>query len=130
MPYYNPNLPEFLDFLYLPDHEKIPGYLSILCRYEEEVGWVRESGFTFRYLEGKLFFHAAPPIPVDVPLGEAASLEEAIEMAKEFLKKWLSLDLKTYGRFQLQVADEIYRLREEKKKQEAERKRLGHSKSL
>jgi len=47
------------------------------------------------------------------PLGEAATAEEAVEIVKQFLKKWLSLDVLTYGDFQNEVAREISRLKEE-----------------
>ncbi len=122
---YNPELPKFLNVLYLPEHEKIPGYLSIECLFEEHSGWEIERGFTFQYLDGEVFFRVYPTL-VQLPLGKASSLDDAIEMAKEFLKKWLSLDLKTHGRFQLEVASEILRLEEEKRREkEAQRKKEG-----
>jgi hypothetical protein len=49
-------------------------------------------------------------------IGKASSLEEAIEIAKQFLKKWLSGDILTYGDFQIEVAGEIFRLEEEQRK--------------
>jgi hypothetical protein len=53
---YNPNLPEFLEASYLPDDEEVPGCLTISCRYEKQLGWEKEGGFTFQYLDDKCFF--------------------------------------------------------------------------
>ncbi|GAB4465977.1 MAG: hypothetical protein Kow0070_28680 [Anaerolineales bacterium] len=112
MNYHNPDLPEFLDAEYLPNHEKIPGYLGITCKYEKQPGWEKEGGFVFQYLDGKLFYRCYPSL-VQYPLGEAASVEEAIEKAWQFLQKWISLDPK-HLRFQIDVSGEIRRLEEEK----------------
>lgn len=113
---YNPNLPEFTEVLYLPDHEKIPGYLNISCKYEEQPGWEREGGFTFQYLDRQVFFLAYPAL-VQLPLGEASTVEEAIEIAKEFLKKWLSMDIKTHSDFQIQLEEEKRREKERRWKE-------------
>lgn len=93
---YNLELPKFLDVLYLPDHEKIPGCLSINCLFEKVAGWEREGAYTFQYLEGEVFF-SYPGYGgryMQYPLGKASSLDEAIEVAKQFLKKWLGHDPK------------------------------------
>lgn len=88
----NPELPKFLDVLYLPEHEKIPGYLNISCVWEKITGWEKESGFTFQYLDQTVYFRVYPT-GVQLPLGNAATVDEAIEIAKQFLKKWIGTDL-------------------------------------
>jgi len=113
---YNLELPKFLDVLYLPEHEKIPGYLSIECLFEEHPGWEIERGFTFQYLEGEVFFRVYPTL-VQFPLGKASNLENAIEMTKQFLRKWVGHDIKD-SQFRIETAEAIFQMEEEKRKRE------------
>lgn len=112
-----PGLPEFLDARYEPDDKFVPGCIRIVCRFEDD-GWpgrVIERGFVFQYLEGRVFLRVYPTL-VQYPLGEATSPEDAIELAKQFLNKRLSLDIK-YADFQISVNREILRLEEEKRRE-------------
>ncbi|MBI4760622.1 MAG: hypothetical protein ACOYYF_07490 [Chloroflexota bacterium] len=92
---YNPELPKFLRVRYLPDG-KIPGFLGIKCLLEEETGWEIESEYHFQYLDGEVFFvvysYGGSFIPY--PFGKASSLDDAINVAKQFLKKWIGHDPK------------------------------------
>lgn len=112
---YNPELPKFLDVLYLPDHEKMPGYLGVKCLFEEHPGWEKTARFAFQYLDGKVFFRVYPT-GVQFPLGEVSSLDEAIEIAKQFLKKWLGHGLEDLE-FQSETAEAILQLEEEQRKE-------------
>ncbi len=110
----NPDLPVFLEDRYEPDDEYVPGCLTIRCRFEDH-GWpgrIIEGPYIFQYFEKEksLFFRVYPTL-VQLPLGEANSLEEAIEQAKSFLRRWLGKD----GHFQLEVSREIQRLEEEQR---------------
>lgn len=122
MSYYNLELPKFLDVQYLPDGY-IPGFLGIECLFEEEVGWEIVREFHFQYLNGEVFFivfgYGGKPIPY--PLGKASNLEDAIEAAKQFLKKWIGHDPKDF-QFQSETANAIFQL-----EMEEERKRKGMS---
>jgi len=105
-------LVQFLDTNYLPEHKHIPGYLSIRCLIKEW-GWrEKKASYTFQYYpdEKKVFFRAYP-VQVQLLIGEATNLEEAIEQAKQFLTKWLGDDLE----FRLKTAQEIRRLEEGKR---------------
>lgn len=118
-----PGLPKFLDARYDPDDKFVPGCLTIRYHFEDE-GWPGreiESGFVFQYIEKekKVFFHVYPTL-VQYPLGEATNLDGAIEMAKQFLNKWLSLDRKDAD-FRLSTFREILRLEEEKRKEQRRR---------
>lgn len=122
----NPELPIFLESIYNPDDKYIPGRIKIRCLFED-AGWPGreiQRGFNFQYLQEKVYFHVYPT-GVQLPLGNATNVDEAIEIAKQFLKKWLSLDLKTYGRFQHEVADKILRLEEEKRKEKERHRQAG-----
>jgi hypothetical protein len=108
----NADLPVFLEHRYEPDDEYVPGCLTIRCRFEDH-GWsgrIIERGFVFQYFpeERQLFFYVFPTY-VQLPLGKPSCLEEAIEQAKSFLRRWLGKDWK----FQLKIDEEIQRLEEE-----------------
>lgn len=108
-------LPKFLDVQYEPDNKFVPGCLTVRYRFEDE-GWPGreiERGFVFQYLKGRVFFRVYPTL-VEYPLGEATCLDDAIELAKQFLDKWLSLDRKNAD-FRLSTLREILRLEEEKR---------------
>lgn len=118
----NPELPKFINFTYSPADEQVPGCLTVRYRFEKWSGHEVERGFIFQYLQGKVFFRVYPTL-VQLPLGEAASVEEAVELAKQFLDKWLSEDPRYLG-FQNKMAREISRLEEEKRREkEAQRKK-------
>lgn len=110
----NPDLPVFLEHRYEPDDEYVPGCLTIRCRYEDH-GWpgrIIEGPYIFQYFEkGKRLFFRVYPTLVQLPLGEANTLEEAIEQAKSFLRRWLGKD----WQFQHKVAEKIQRLEEEQR---------------
>jgi hypothetical protein len=109
---YDVELVKILEITYIPDHEKIPGYLSIYCLIKEFRTREQERGYTFQYdnINGKVFFRVYPT-GVQLPLGDARNVEEATEQAKEFLFKWLGDDTQ----FRLRTAEEIRRLEEEKR---------------
>lgn len=111
-----PGLPKFLNAQYEPDDKFVPGCLTVYYRFEDE-GWPGreiERGFVFQYLEGKVFFRVYPTL-VQYPLGEASSLDKAIDLIKQFLDKWLSLEPKNVD-FRLSTQREILHLEEEKKR--------------
>ncbi|MDX9993365.1 MAG: hypothetical protein RBS68_15085 [Anaerolineales bacterium] len=121
----NPELPIFLESLYDPDDKYIPGYITVRCLFED-AGWPGreiQRGFNFQYLQGKVYFHVYPT-GVQLPLGNAATVDEAIEIAKRFLKKWLSADISRHGAFKSEMAEKILHLeaiqRAEKEQQNRE----------
>jgi hypothetical protein len=118
----NPELPKFLDVLYLPEHEKIPGYLNISCVWEKITGWEKESGFTFQYLDQTVYFRVYPT-GVQLPLGNAATVDEAIEIAQQFLKKWLSADILRHGDFKSEIAKKIRHLEDIQRAEKEQRNR-------
>lgn len=106
----NLELPKFLESLYDPNDKYIPGCITVRCVFEDE-GWpgrIIKSGFNFQYLEGKVFYHVYPT-GVQLLLGNAATVDEAIEIAKQFLRKWLSSDIK-HRAFQREVTEKILHL--------------------
>jgi hypothetical protein len=108
---YNSELPKIVRFEYRPES----GYLFVRCLFEEWPGREVEGTYGFQLSRTGVFF-ICPTRGKDhvlFPLGEAATAEEAVEIVKQFLKKWLSLDVLTYGDFQNEVAREISRLKEE-----------------
>lgn len=124
----NPELPKFIDFKYLPDHEYIPGCLSLVYRYEKWLGNEKEGGFTFQFLKGKLFF-LIHPTDVQLPIGVAANVEDAVELAKQFLNKWLSEDPK-HAEFRIHVSGEILRLEEAKGKEKDQESKKNYEQNL
>lgn len=106
----NEELPKFIKAKYNPNHSHIPGYISILCLFEDQ-GWLGreiERGFSFQYLQGTTYFHVYPT-GVQLPLGNAATVDEAIEIAKQFLKKWIGTD-QADAPFRHETADAILQL--------------------
>jgi len=97
---------------YEPDNKYVPGRLAFFCRFEDQ-GWpgrIIERSLVFQYFEKekRIFFRVYPTL-VQFPLGEADNLDEAIDQAKSFLRRWLGKD----WQFQLEVSREIRRLEEE-----------------
>jgi hypothetical protein len=108
----NIELVKFLDAKYHPEHDHIPGYISILCHLREFGTRDIERGYDFQYDRdsGKVFF-LVYPTGVQLPVGIATSVEDAIEQAKQFLTKWLNGDFQ----FQRITSQEIQRLEAEKR---------------
>ena len=84
---YNPELPKVIRFEYRPHS----GHLFIRCLFEEWPGREVEGTYGFQLSRTGVFF-ICPTRGKDhvlFPLGEAATAEEAVEIVKQFLKKWL-----------------------------------------
>lgn len=110
---YNPELPKVIRFEYRPQS----GRLFVRCVFEEWAGREVEGTYGFQYQGQELSFMYPTKSEeyVLLPLGRAASIEDAVHMAEQFLKKWLSLDVKTHGRFQSEVTDKIAQLQERRR---------------
>jgi len=103
---------EFLGFKYDPEHEFIPGVLSISYRVREFGIREKKASWTFRYdqISGKVYFIPTPE-SVELLIGKASGVDEAVKAAQEFLESWLyNLE------YHVKVEEEIQRLYNQKKK--------------
>ncbi|MBI4760625.1 MAG: hypothetical protein ACOYYF_07475 [Chloroflexota bacterium] len=115
---------EFLDAIYIPNHDPIPGYLGIGCLIMEFGIREQKCGYDFQYKSdtGELFF-VCPTFGsnfVYLPIGIAENVDDAIEQAKQFLVKWLTGEPQ-YWTFQQETHAKIMQLEEEQRQKKGKR---------